>query len=54
MCVDCQTVEKITVKYRHLIFLLDDMLDEFSGATIFTKIGLKSGYHQIKMNPEDE
>ena len=53
LCVDYRQLNKVTIKNRYPLPRIDDLMDQLVGACVFSKIDLRSGYHQIRVKPED-
>ncbi|GJV52191.1 putative reverse transcriptase domain-containing protein, partial [Tanacetum coccineum] len=53
MCIDYQELNKLTVKNRYPLPKIDDLFDQLQGSSVYSKIDLRSGYHQLRVREED-
>ncbi|WVZ70826.1 hypothetical protein U9M48_019462, partial [Paspalum notatum var. saurae] len=53
MCVDYRALNKVIIKNKYPLPRIDDLFDKLQGACVFSKIDLRSGYHQLKIHPSD-
>jgi len=53
LCIDYQELNKITIKNKYPLPQIDDLFDQLQGAGVFSKIDLRSGYHQLRIKLED-
>jgi hypothetical protein len=53
LCVDYRPLNAVTIKNKYPLLRIDVLFDQLAGAKVFSKIDLRSGYHQIKIRPCD-
>jgi hypothetical protein len=53
MCVDYRSLNDVTVKNKYPLPRIEDLFDQMRGARVFSKIDLRSGYHQMRIRPSD-
>jgi hypothetical protein len=53
MCIDYKSLNEVTIKNMYPLPRIEDLFDQLRGASVFSKIDLRSGYHQLKLQPSD-
>jgi len=53
LCIDCQELNKVTIKNKYPLPRIKDLFDQLASSAVFSKIDVRTGYHQLKVKPED-
>jgi hypothetical protein len=53
MCIDYRSLNEVTIKNKYPLLRIEDLFDQLRGASVFSKIDLRSGYHQLRIRPSD-
>ena len=53
LCIDYRELNKVTVRNKYPLPQIDDLFDQLQGTCVFSKIDLRSGYHQLRVRSED-
>jgi hypothetical protein len=53
MCIDYRALNEVTIKNKYPLSRIEDLFDKLRGASVFSKIDLRSGYHQLRIRPSN-
>ena len=53
LCIDYRQLNRVTIKNRYLLPRIDDLFDQLRGARVYSKIDLRTGYHQLRVRDTD-
>ena len=53
LCINYRELNKVTIKKKYPLPRIEDLFNQLAGSAVFSKIDLRTGYHQLKIKPED-